>query len=73
MSFPWVLISFHWFLLRLARTRLNRNDFVFPPLVTVVVGMICFMVSVIIDLPASTMFSRFVLLRSGAPSRLLSD
>ena len=71
--FPWMLNSFHWFLLRLARACLNRDDFDFLSLVTVVVDMMCLMVLVILDFPASTMFSRSILLHSGAPSRLLSD
>ena len=69
--FPWVLNSFHWLLLRLARASLNGSTSVVSPVVAVVVDLICIMVSLIIGIPENMTFSRFILLHSGASSRLL--
>ena len=69
--FPWVVNSFHWPSLRLARAWLSGNISVFPLLVTVAVDLSCFVALVIVSLSANMTSSRFRLLDSGASSRLL--
>ena len=69
--FPFVLNFCHWPLQRLAKAWLRGSNFVASPSLTVAVSLSCSVALVIVELSVNMTFSRFMLLDSGAPPRLL--